>query len=49
LQPVAYRRYLQLVGYPLPKFTGKIDTTATTYLGLGSANRAAPATEEQPK
>jgi hypothetical protein len=48
LQPVAYRRYLTLVGYPLPKFTGTIDRTSTTYMGLGSANRAAT-TEEEPK
>lgn len=31
VQKVAYRRYLTLVGYPLPKLTRPLDLTASTY------------------
>ncbi|MBX7105447.1 MAG: hypothetical protein K1X57_15285 [Gemmataceae bacterium] len=52
VQPVAYRRYLTLVGYQLPKLTKPLDMTASSYLRPGTAAAGdAPAKEgeEKPK
>jgi hypothetical protein len=41
VQKVAYRRYLTLVGYQLPKLARPLDMTASSYLRPGTASDAA--------
>ncbi len=58
VQNVNYRRYLTLVGYPLPKLTRPLDLTASTYVRQSTAaatpagepaNKAANGKAEKPK
>lgn len=57
VQKVAYRRYLTLVGYPLPRLTKPLDLTATSYVrqstaavaGSDSGSKEGDAKTDKPK
>ncbi|MFL5329522.1 MAG: hypothetical protein ACJ8C4_11460 [Gemmataceae bacterium] len=50
VQIVAYRRYLALVGYPMPKNPRRTDATSAAYLGAAKAEtKDAPVPEKKPK
>lgn len=51
VQPVAFRRYLSLVGYPIPKLTRPVDASSVNYVRPGRAASIAGAQPpaEEPK